>query len=650
MSGAEFKNPYQVLLNHASRPLSSHVHLQDIVDRVMGNPDGPWKHSRAIVNLYLDQFGHPQPAISSPATTFKPIYALLGLWIATERDRSDDLGYIIKSSWLKLWPWIDFLYRKVIIAGCDVLSKTNRYALTIAIQAILLRLIRRDFTLPTVAGTEGTLALSLEMHIHFGRHPPDKDREVLAQSENTSFLAVTLIESPLSNFNEVIEVLGSGKKAASTLFQPFLMIAHGRLSWAAFFPLFIEVHKHLMVRNSGYYQSLPVDKIMSHICEALTYFTTNAPWVHDVTLDYTVTNKTHNFLKSLLSFLVVYSVKIYGGGHSWAVYAVRGGLLPLILKCAPYTATLPEMEITMQSLLDNFRINAIHRPIMRVLSRDPEVLGRRFSSTSKIVQGSWKKLLQGISHAEDVHGAFKARRLCVLWMGSLSSFATAVVAKLLTTARWRANESTGGTTAKRVDHIVCDVIYEWRNMLRIDTLARGFLDSPRNIAFFRFIIEEKMKDRKHSLRKDRDYLMGNTPRPPPPYFFVLDYSTYNPPGDSIETVVDFVKACDIDLPRIPILIPYIFVFYGGVTHRMLLSAELSGELFGWIDELDEIVKWVMRKHWVNRNGWTNRKKSLGTYSRLQALIIGKDFLVGICKAVYANSQVALSRSQNFRIS
>ncbi|KAG6904986.1 hypothetical protein DXG01_005819 [Tephrocybe rancida] len=357
-----------------------------------------------IISLYLEQFLSPPPAeIVTSTSQNEVIYAFCGLWFAvgptSSPDHFNDIVEMLFPVWPQFWKWMDFLYREI-----DPMLKRkiihNQFAslISMALQNVFLRLCQHSYTATTVAATEGTLNLAVYMYVDLGKRPPN-DEDAPMRLKSAGDIVSILLQSPLSDFTEVIQVVGFKKsEAARALFLPVTLCTRSGDVWAAFFPPVINVHIKLCERNPTFYRSLPQNIVLSHICDALSYFTSS---------------RSHfpHHIEHILELLNKYSSNA-SDGHSWFIYALRRKILPSIFQSAAPNGLLGigrNIGPCVQLFLNDLRLHSIHHPILQRLSRAPQ-LRQRHPPTGIYgkVLSEWTRLTQGIAYAQTAWAEFDA--------------------------------------------------------------------------------------------------------------------------------------------------------------------------------------------------------------------------------------------------
>ncbi|KAG6916594.1 hypothetical protein DXG01_006202 [Tephrocybe rancida] len=439
------------------------------------------------------------------------------------------------------------------------IDQNERTILLTSIHIILPCLLEDPSTNSLVASTKGVLALAMELYLELGRGSLDDDKDIFERSRTTTSILVYLLSSPLPDFKEIFSAVGfDSEHAAIALIRPLYLGAHGVGDWIHTIPVFLNIHLQLMTRQPAYYRSLPAKTVMYHLCDILTsVFAMLSDTARTASLRY----HKDAYVKFPLLALTDYFHNV-ARGHSWLIYGLRLGLLPLILQSASYaegeadTRTLSSIV----TLLDELRLYAIHKPILRRLVEEPDVIDRKFSSTIDNIQSGWAALLQGVGHAQAAHTVFDSLRLYspeCKYEQVLSSILSALTRQFLTQlAVHRCGESIKG---------------------------RNFLHSSRSTEFLRFLVEREMKARESDIQRQIHDLY-NQPSAQPPFVFHVDYCKSVPPVITVKEA-PYNDFCTLPLLRIPILMPFVSVLYGTQTVKFLASTDMSGNLFGWMDSL-----------------------------------------------------------------
>ncbi|KAG6906854.1 hypothetical protein DXG01_011661, partial [Tephrocybe rancida] len=115
---------------------------------------------------------------------------------------------------------------------------------------------------------------------------------------------------------------------------------------------------------------------------------------------------------------------------------------------------------------------------------------------------------------------------------------------------------------------------------------RILLASHHNLAFLHFLAEREMRLRRGQIMKSRDKLLAKSTSSPPPYVFLLDCTDSVPPVVSVQTVEEARgdRLTYIALPRTPVIVPLFRLRLGSDQRQILVSQDISGILFGWVDQ------------------------------------------------------------------
>ncbi|KAG6917321.1 hypothetical protein DXG01_002979 [Tephrocybe rancida] len=490
---------------------------------------------------------------------------------------ADPLPVLI-AAWPRLWKWMEFLYQSAELVE-STLGSVSANTLTLAIGGVFVHIIHHPPTTSTVAATAGTLRLAVNMFIQLGVRPPTDPVEITTRQRNAAVSLMDVLVSPESDFGELVAALGPNKRhAARALFRPIAVATRVGGPWARYTSLLIAVHFNIVSRNPAYYASLPTKIIIRNICGALAYFVTT--YLPPSTVS--GYNANHDCTTYLVSLLARYATDA-AIGHAWLIYAIRHNAVGLLLKSARYIGVPgieppngpPIIARTVRSLLDIFRLYVLHRPVMQRFSGDP-VIRSKFSTRDADVQWSWDSLSLAVGSQEALHVEFDSH-------GSIlrCSYTECDAEWEHVTQRCAACKVAFycSSTCQKIDWP------DHKERCRTFDPNRRYMESPRTIAFFHFVMKQALMADKREARKRRDELLNN-PSTPPPYIFLADCSDHYPPKIKIDTVTNLkLDVSEHDMERIPLLLPVGLVVYGAGAPKTVVSAmQVSGNLFGWLDE------------------------------------------------------------------
>ncbi|KAG6916158.1 hypothetical protein DXG01_008172 [Tephrocybe rancida] len=526
------------------------------------------KNHPTLSNLFVTQLDSPIPTEVSYVTIYGPLFAIIGLWSVLGFDTSAEFIRLLESIWPQFWRWTEFLGQEVIFDKRDnLVSREENMRLCVAVEGVLVCLLQDSAISSTVEAQPGTLALATRLYIRMGKLPPEASSIPNVRNNFSSLIFTIILRSSSSDFDEFLAVVGFNRhSAARALLRPMYLAIHNKPIVTQNPFVVIDVHTELIKRKSEYYQSLPSKGVMAHACDGLAFFITNGPSLPFLRAPF----KLHDHIESLLRLLSTYFD--YGGcTHSWMIYALQGDVVSLALKCVAHIPSSSTIATHISRILDKLQVYSIHRPILRRLSKHPEVLQRRFASSNKAVQSSWDNLLRGIDHAQAVFAEFD-QAYPALEMGCQTRFDAVVGVKAPSTARINVKRTIGNAIDMPVDRIAPLLFSE-----------REFLDVNRNLQFFEFLIERELNYRQELALKLRDeYIRSSAP---PPYYFLVDYAEHNPPRVKIQKTCEKIDMSVVKVPRMPVVLPCISVQYGAAIRPFIIAMERSGRLFGWLDEL-----------------------------------------------------------------
>ncbi|KAG6916406.1 hypothetical protein DXG01_006986 [Tephrocybe rancida] len=537
---------YQALLDRAHHAPNS-TNFQTLVDLL--SRDDPWKAHPDLLNLYVNQFESSPPTAFLSDTPSAPVFAVLGIWLAIATEKPGQLVQALLPAWPKMWKWMSFLYREIILTSNNRFDANIKYFFATSFVGVLSFFVFMPDTFSTVATTEDTLGLSLLIYINLAAHPPSPD-DLPPRLASEGFTA--LLQSPLSDFNEIVQAVGFNRyQAAKSLFLPIIAAINGGPVWEKFFPHLLGVHMQICSRSPQFYGSLPPSIVMRYICEAFSHFVhVNPSSIPDSTQEFHY--EPHTCIEVILWLLVRYS-SAASVDHSWVIYALQGDIITLVLKSAASSRFSSSITTSVTSLLNELQLYAIHRPVFRRLSRDP-ALGRRPSTTNRDILLQWEQLLKVMAYLNTAWNEFAEIKLCYALK-----------------CNSRVRETTGRIIERYVDQIG----------------LRNLLFSPRTMPFFEFIAEREMMKHCTGLKARRDKLLVKAP---PPYILVADFTDIISPGKvTVRTVTECaVDLRSFDIQRMPVILPLIRVRYGAQVTHVLVAVELSSKLFGWMVVNDSI--------------------------------------------------------------
>ncbi|KAG6908619.1 hypothetical protein DXG01_003944 [Tephrocybe rancida] len=383
------------------------AHLRTIVLSLRFSDNGnSWKAHPVFLELFVAQFNSPPPTNFTPHGRTAPIYAILGISHAIGFSDTDHLVPGLHPAWLKMWAWMDFLYRQFILVERDQIEREILDLLAFSIENMLLIFLADASTTAIVAATGGVLGLAIDMFTSLGAHLKKSVGNVPllpTRLKLTSTALIGLIPSPLSDFDEVVVALGSNKRvAAQALFLPVSPENHGAEDITGFFPILIDVHIKLCERSPDFYGSLSPSVVISHICDALSHFTSTRRHVPDAANKWPF--KTHDCIEALLRLLIHYSLRA-SEEPSWIIHALRHDILSLLAACASSGDATPNITRHAEALLGDLRQHSLHLPILRRISSDPALKHIPSGANSSFLS-QWLLLVQGLGYLRTLRAEF----------------------------------------------------------------------------------------------------------------------------------------------------------------------------------------------------------------------------------------------------
>ncbi|KAG6908620.1 hypothetical protein DXG01_003945 [Tephrocybe rancida] len=549
------KEPY----NYLPR-LVSHLHSR-----------GTWQDHPDVVSLYLTQFESPPVPMSLDAP-HSSIDAMSGLLLAVQHNNSD-CTRALESAWKNVWKWMPSIYAMLRIIEC----RTARAPLS-ALLGILVVLLGNSTVAPALIATEGVLGLAMQMYIDLGTSSLDNDQDIQERAHHISNALFLILKSPLCGAHEVAETVGfSPRRAARALLRPIHLSVHGGAAWRSVFSVLLNVHMELVNRCPAFYQSLPAQSVISHLCVAMSRFTSD--YFDSLTMPVSGSLYVDSSPSNIMPILVFwnYYSSDAAHGHAWIIHALRYGLVSLLLKISGIQTLKPAMKSGLIKLIDDLRAYSIHRPVVRRLQQEVALMQGIPTADKKIV-GAWRLLREAVNYANITHTEFDA----------LKRYTFRCQYKKCEEDRLGnlASETTGAATARSAGPIatVSDNACPVPLLSHINhALERDFLVSPRTPAFFEFLVEREMSSHQAFIQSKRDTLLA-TRLTPPPYLVVFDYSLGAPPDVNVTYEYDNGTYRNLGLRRVPVLVPQIHVTYGAETERFVVSTDISGQLFGWLED------------------------------------------------------------------
>ncbi|KAG6905322.1 hypothetical protein DXG01_003437 [Tephrocybe rancida] len=510
----------------------------------------------------MSQFNSPPPAPMSTDVEIVAVNALGGLWMASQHG-NPHLPNPLDSGWKNLWKWLPALYRKLIIKEYSTVHLAVQ-----SIQSTMSYFLGNPSTASAVATTPGVLGLAVEMYIDLARHPSVDDMEIDTRGQRTCLVLQMILSSPLSNFQEVIETVGSGQHHVTRkLLQPVYLSVNGGKAWMRLFGLIFTIHITLLKRNPEFYHTIHTRTLMSTVCDSLSKITGDGIPIHDPTEREGKPFGIKANLSAIVIFWHQYSSQV-ARGYSWVIYALEKGILLLTFKLVNDPRLRYETSIYLTRIMNDLKLHALHRPVLRCLKRDPTLHQSLYTKDSTICE-MWKLLQDAVRYSDAAHKEFEALKLPVPGLNC----AYPLCFKDKTMKVWRC------TGCKVVFY--CSVVCQgndWRRHRR----AVAFIVQPRTLAFFDFLVEREMDLQRQTIQALRDNFLSNRTTPPP-YLLVIDYIRQTPPEVTIEMLHEEQDLNEFGKHRIPILLPYICVPYGTEERQIFICPLISGQLFGWFN-------------------------------------------------------------------
>ncbi|KAG6908745.1 hypothetical protein DXG01_003449 [Tephrocybe rancida] len=334
---------------------------------------------------------------------------MVGLRGALDIEETEHLLRVLHSTWTKMWPWMDTLYRRIVLED-DGQKGDLSSALIIAVGRLL------TFMAEHPKGSEpettpGTLWLAVKMFVDTPTHPPEIE-ELVWRLRFSEPALIVLLDSPLSYPSEVIDAVGFNKvRAANSLFQPIHFALHaGQRQWKSSLGLLLLVHRSLCSRSPEFYRSLPSRTVMSHLCDCLAYFVHRFPAGTESTDS--ILGNSNEIIAVIVGLLEIYAKNI-ADGHSWIIYALRRDALGSLIQSARHLELYPhpsDLASSIEGLFCRMAGHAVHRPVWRILAQHP-AMGRPLPAriTNEMVISSWFILNRAVGYMKTGYDAFEQR-------------------------------------------------------------------------------------------------------------------------------------------------------------------------------------------------------------------------------------------------
>ncbi|KAG6891520.1 hypothetical protein C0992_005055 [Termitomyces sp. T32_za158] len=384
-----------------------------------------------IVDLFLRQLEIPPLLTDVPLTKgIKKLYSCIfqdrinmallgiqGLFIAVTTDL--EFSKTLLPSWSTIWRWMDFLYHLIPCPGRDATKEPSHD------ERIALYLVERLLTAffhPScpigreVLSTKGILQLTAEMYIRQGVCPPDPDVLPKHHLASLSYALQTLLESPFSNKQELIDFLNSNDaEYAKRMINPVHQAAYGGASWMECYPYVADVYSALFIHATSVYESFPTEGIVSDVCHAFSYFTSllfadaeaHEPQSHRFTIE---------CVTASLKLLVTY--RLVAQGHSWIVQLLRFNFVLSLLKGAhQWDANIKKQcEFLLREIAVHSVFLVVLKPAGKVLeSKDILSLEKKIPKNSGFFS-VWTYWRQSMRHLQDCKTEFirlgRYQRIC----------------------------------------------------------------------------------------------------------------------------------------------------------------------------------------------------------------------------------------------
>ncbi|KAG6913833.1 hypothetical protein DXG01_004048 [Tephrocybe rancida] len=525
--------------------------LPALLDYVNLNP--AWAAHPALVNLYISQFNLP-PATPMPLYAEAPaVYALCGLSMASDGDNLDTLS-TIDPVWRNLWNWMPTVYRKLIVREYSTVHTSIR-----ATMSIMIYFLRGSTFTSAFAATKGVLAFALEMYIDLARYPSQGDDTIDSRGQYACLTLHLILASPLCDLYEVVKTVGYNRhRAVRDLLLPVYLSAHGGEAWMCLFTLVFNVHITMLTRIPEFYHTLPTKTVISTICQCLSRVIAEGIPKHDPTEIKDRAFGTNTNLRAIVMFWEQYLTQI-AYGHTWAIHALQEGMLSLIFRIFDGNDVQRDIGLYLTHILNSLQLHVLHRPVLWRLKMDPTIQQPLCTADDRICK-EWKLLQDAVLYSDTAHKDFDALKMpvpgleCVyplkIRSNKHSTFSAtrevhprsgaAQIARSCSITQRRVNETTGGATGSAVANIAQTI----------------------------------------QAARDRFLLAKETP---PPYVLIIDYVRQAPLVVNVKTLDEQDDPNQLVLDRMPVLIPYIRVPYGTEDPYILVSPQLSGKLFGWVE-------------------------------------------------------------------
>ncbi|KAG6835851.1 hypothetical protein H0H93_013962 [Arthromyces matolae] len=389
----------QQLLRKARQDPSRY--LRDLFERLQSPEYQGYCTFHLFLDFYFQQFKTPPTGTVSFDNARAQIFALRGLYLAFCMGSKQLLKGKFESEWQTMWPWMNVLYRRLVVA--EVWDKTHEnYSMATMIESIMSTLLQPPIN-PKIVSTSGNVALMTDVYLYLGKHPPS-DEDLVSRMRDASLAFLHLLSCPTSEVTEIRDVLGfHNEAAAKAFFQPLFMSIRGGPVWASTFRPLQRLHIQICHRNPTLYRDFPSKLVASYICEALSFFLDSASASHSGVMSKgSDLNEIDESVTLVIGFLALYA-RHAAVGHAWMVHAMRYDLLPLLIRSAAHGKKYPGMLDGIVSIVDTIRFNSMHRPVLRRIISGPGNFSLPNTLTDRKVRMAWVQLQDATGFATAVH-------------------------------------------------------------------------------------------------------------------------------------------------------------------------------------------------------------------------------------------------------
>lgn len=340
---------------------------------------------------------------------------LQGLFVAVTTDL--EFAKTLLPSWSMIWQWINFMYHFVPCPGrddCKEPTQDERTGLYL-LERLLVAFFHPSYPISyEVLSTKGILRIIAEMYIRQGVCPPDAD--ILPQNHLASLghALQTLLESPISNKQELVDFLGSNNSEfAKRMIYPVHQAAYGGASYVECYPYVADASSSLLTHMTCVYESLPTKRIVCDVCHALSYF---------ISLFISDSEAKRRFLAidciaSSLKLLATY--RLVAQDHVWIVKLLRYDFVLSLLKGAQHwdaNDVGKYCELLLREIAVYSVFPVVLKPAGKVLeSKDVLILERKIPRNCHffLVWTNWRQFMRNLQECKKEFILLgKYRRIC----------------------------------------------------------------------------------------------------------------------------------------------------------------------------------------------------------------------------------------------